>query len=166
VATLIYLPCLSLLPCDDTYMHCSCTLPYPSLSFTSHPSCTSAQISYPFHMALARAPPLLMEVHKRNTVKFRKVANYSCSSCLPIYVCFLSWLELPVIPPVSLYLFASAKPPFWSLSTTLAMESSSNSSTPPNPSPSLELEICRLKHTLSVHRGFFLSLDREGGQMF
>jgi hypothetical protein len=46
------------------------------------------------------------------------------------------------------------------------MESSSNSATPPNPSPSLELKICRLKCTLSTHRGFLLRLDGEGGWRF
>jgi hypothetical protein len=48
----------------------------------------------------------------------------------------------------------------------LAMASSSNSTSHPNPPPSLELEIRKLKHTLSAHRGFLLRLDREGGWRF
>jgi hypothetical protein len=107
-----------------------------------------------------------MEAYEQYTVKFRKVENCSCSSCLPNYVWFLSWIELPVFPPISLYLFPSGRPPSYSLSIALAMEPSSNSPTPPNPSPSLELEICRLKHMLSAHRGFLLHIDGEGGRRF
>jgi hypothetical protein len=107
-----------------------------------------------------------MAAHEQDTVKFRKVVNCSCSSCFPNSVWFLAWLELPIFPSVILYLFSSAMPPFWSLSTTLAMESSSNSTNPPNPSPSLELKIHRMKCTLSAHREFMLRLDEEGGQRF
>jgi transposase len=46
------------------------------------------------------------------------------------------------------------------------MASSSNSTSPPNPPPSLEQEIHKLKRNLSVHRGFLLRLDGEGGRRF
>jgi hypothetical protein len=103
----------------------------------------------------ARASPFRpWATHVRAEDKSRKAEACLCSDfCLARLVsfgpspCFFSHLILT---------FLSSHPP------ARSMASSSNSASPPNPPPSLELEIRKLKRTLSAHRGFLLRLDGEG----
>jgi hypothetical protein len=114
------------------------------------------------HGTRAKRPPL-RAVHARRPVKFSEGGDHLLHTLLSAAPRPLAWLEFSVSPPVRSWSLVLVCSPAWLLPAVLTMVASSNSTSSPNPPPSLELEIRRLKRSLSAQRNFLLRLDGEGG---